>query len=91
MNPPTEQRLGAAFRDLVAEQPFIPDAPAIAHRARQARRRHRIIQAGIGAGVVAAAVAVGVASTIPSAPARTAQAGGAPELGDAGATQRLRP
>ena len=77
MNSPTEQHLGAAFRDLVAEQPFIPDASAIAHRARQARRRHRIVRAGTGAGVVAAAVAVGVASAIPSAPARTAQAGGA--------------
>jgi hypothetical protein len=77
MNPPTEQQLGAAFRDLVAEQPFIPDAPAIAHRARQARRRHRLVRAGIGAGVVAAAVAVGVASAIPSAPAITAQASGA--------------
>jgi len=77
MNPPTEQQLGAAFRDLVAEQPFIPDASAIAHRARQARRRHRIVRAGAGAGVVAAAVAVGVVSAIPSAPAGTAQAGGA--------------
>ncbi len=77
MNSPTEQHLGAAFRDLVAEQPFIPDAAAIAHRARQDRRRHRIVRAGIGAGVVAAAVAVGVASTVPSAPARTAEAAGA--------------
>ena len=33
MNSPTEQHLGAAFRDLVAEQPFTPDVPAIEHRA----------------------------------------------------------
>ena len=45
MNSPTEQHLGAAFRDLVAEQPFTPDVLAIAHRARQARRRHRIARA----------------------------------------------
>jgi hypothetical protein len=79
MNSPTEQHLGAAFRDLVAEQPFTPDVPAIEHRARQARRRDRIARGGIGAGVVAvAAVAVvGVASAVPSAPAGTAQAGGA--------------
>jgi hypothetical protein len=92
MNPPTEQQLGAAFHDLVAEPPFVPDAPAIAHRARQARRRYRIARAGIGAGVVAAAVAVGVASAIPSAPARTAQASGAhpskarPSASQAGST-----
>jgi hypothetical protein len=77
MNSPTEQHFRAAFHDLVAEQPFIPDAAAIAHRARQARRRHRIVRGGLGAGVVAAAVAVGVASAIPVAPAKTAQAGGA--------------
>ena len=41
MNSPTEQRLGAAFRDLVAEQPFTPDVSAIEHRVRQARRRDR--------------------------------------------------
>ena len=29
MNSPTEQQLGAAFRDLVAEQPFTPDVSAI--------------------------------------------------------------
>ena len=29
MNSPTEQHLGAAFRDLVAEQPFTPDVSAI--------------------------------------------------------------
>ncbi len=79
MNSPTEQHLGAAFRDLVAEQPFTPDVPAIEHRARQARRRDRIVRGGIGAGVVAAAAAaaVGVASIVPSAPAGTAQASGA--------------
>jgi hypothetical protein len=78
MNTPTEQRLGRAFRDLVAEQPFIPDVSAIEQRARQARRRDRIVRGGIGAGVVAAAAvaAVGVASAGPSAPAKTAQAGG---------------
>ena len=78
MNSPTEQQLGAAFRGLVAEQPFTPDVSAIAQRARQARRRHRIVQGGIGAGVVAVAAvaAVGVASAIPFAPARPAQASG---------------
>jgi hypothetical protein len=79
MNSPTEQHLGAAFRDLVAEQPFTPDVSAIEHRVRQARRRDRIARGGIGAGVVAVAAvaAVGVASAVPSAPAGTAQAGGA--------------
>lgn len=79
MNSPTEQHLSAAFRDLVAEQPFTPDVSAIEHRARQARRRDRIARGGIGAGVVAVAAvaAVGVASAVPSAPARTAQASGA--------------
>ena len=79
MNSPTEQQLGAAFRNLVAEQPFTPDVSAIAQRARQARRRHRIVQGGIGAGAVAVAAvaAAGVASAIPSAPARPAQASGA--------------
>src|ERR1700675_1485133 len=79
MNSPTEQQLAAAFRDLVAEQPFTPDVSAIEHRARQARRRDRIARGGIGAGVVAVAAvaAVGVASAVPSAPAGTAQARGA--------------
>ncbi|HEY6786515.1 MAG TPA: hypothetical protein VI365_04310 [Trebonia sp.] len=79
MNSPTEHHLGAAFRDLVAEQPFTPDVSAIERLARQARRRDRIVRGGIGAGVVAVAAvaAVGVASALPSAPARTAQAGGA--------------
>ena len=79
MNTPTEQQLGAAFRDLVAEQPFTPDLSAIEHRVRQARRRDRIARGGIGVGVVAAAAvaAVGVASAVPSAPAGTAQARGA--------------
>jgi hypothetical protein len=79
MNSPAEQHLGAAFRDLVAEQPFTPDVSAIEHRARRARRRDRIARGGIGAGVVAVAAvaAVGVASAVPSAPAGTAQAGGA--------------
>ena len=74
MKSPTEQHLAAAFRDLVAEQPFTPDVRAIEHRARQARRRDRIARAGIGAGVVAAAAvaAVGIASAVPSGPARTA-------------------
>ena len=79
MNSPTEQHLGAAFRDLVAQQPFTPDVPAIEHRVRQARRRDRIARGGIGVGVVAiaAVAAVGVASALPSAPAGKAQAGGA--------------
>jgi hypothetical protein len=78
MNSPTEQHLGAAFRDLVAEQPFTPDVSAIEHRARQARRRDRIVRGGIGAGVVAVAAgtAIGVAGAVPSAPAGTAQASG---------------
>jgi hypothetical protein len=78
MNSPTEQHLGAAFRDLVAEQPFTPDVSAIEHRARQARRRDRIARSGIGAGVVAVAAvaAVGVASAVPSGSAGTAQASG---------------
>jgi hypothetical protein len=85
MNSPTEQHLGAAFRDLVAEQPFTPDVSAIEHRVRQARRRDRIARGGIGAGVVAVAAvaAVGVASAVPSAPARTAQAGGGHPTGQA--------
>jgi hypothetical protein len=79
MNSPTEEHLGAAFRDLVAEQPFTPDLSAIEHRVRQASRRGRIARGGIGVGVVAVAAvaAVGVASAVPSAPASTAQAGGA--------------
>lgn len=79
MNSPTEQHLGAAFRDLVAEQPFTPDVPAIEHRVLQARRRDRIVRGGIGAGVVAVAAvaAVGVASAVPSAPAGTPKASGA--------------
>jgi hypothetical protein len=73
MSSPTEQRLGAAFHDLVAEQPFTPDVSAIEHRIRQARRRDRIARGGIGVGVVAvAAAALGVASAVPSAPAATA-------------------
>src|ERR1700744_1064027 len=78
---PTEQHLTAAFRDLVAEQPFTPDVSAIEHRVRQARRRDRIARSGVGVGVVAVAAvaAVGVASAVPSAPgpAGTTQASGA--------------
>ncbi len=88
MNSPTEQHLGAAFRDLVAEQPFTPDVSAIEHRARQARRRDRIARGGIGAGVVAVAAvaAVGVASAVPSGSAGTAQAnGGHPTVQASGA------
>jgi len=79
MNFPTEQQLGAAFHDLVAEQPFTPDVSAIEHRARQARRRDRIVRGGIGVGAVAVAAvaAVGVASAVPSGQAGTAQAVGA--------------
>ena len=75
MNSPTEEQLGAAFRDLVAAQPFTPDVSAIEHRARRARRRDRIVRGGIGAGAVAVAAvaAVGVASAVPSAPARPAR------------------
>ena len=79
MNSPTEQHLAAAFRDLVAEQPFTPDVSAIEHRVRQARRRDRIVRGGIGIGViaVAAVAAVGVTSAVSSTPAGTAQASGA--------------
>jgi hypothetical protein len=80
MNSPTEQHLAAAFRDLVAQQPFTPDVSAIEHRVRQARRRDRIARGGgIGAGVVAVAAvaAVGVASAMSSGPAGSAQARGA--------------
>jgi hypothetical protein len=78
MNSPTEQHLAAAFRDLVAEQPFTPDVSAIEHRARQARRRDRITRSSIGVGVVAVAAvaAVGVTSVVSSTPTRTAQASG---------------
>ncbi len=76
MNSPNEQHLGAAFRDLVAEQPFTPDVSAIERLALRARRRDRITRGGIGFGVVAvaAAAAVGVTSALPS---KTAQASGA--------------
>ena len=79
MNSPTEQHLGAAFRDLVAEQPFTPDLADIDRRVQQSRRRARIARGGIGAGVVAVAAvaAVGVASAVPSASAPTARASGA--------------
>jgi hypothetical protein len=79
MNSPTEEHLAAAFRDLVAEQPFAPDVSAIEHRVRRARRRDRIARGGIGVGVVAVAAvaAVGVASAGSPAPAGTAQDGGA--------------
>lgn len=78
MNPLNEQRLGTALRDLVAQQPFIPDASAIEQRAHRARRRDRVMRGGIGAGAVAiaAAVAVGIAGVGPSTPAGTAQASG---------------
>jgi hypothetical protein len=76
MNSPTEEHLAAAFRDLVADQPFTPDVPAISRRARQARRRDRMALGGVGVGVatVAAVAAVGVASAVPSGPPRTARA-----------------
>jgi len=79
MNSPTEQQLAAAFRELVAEQPFTPDVSAIEHRVRQASRRRRTARGGIGVGVVAVAAvaAVGVASAVPSAPAGKGQASGA--------------
>ena len=64
MNTPTEDQLGAAFRDLVAGQPFAPDEGAIKQRARRARKHDRIVRGGVGLGVVAVAAvtAVGVAS-----------------------------
>jgi hypothetical protein len=74
MNSLTEQHLGAAFRDLVAEQPFTPDVLAIEHRGRQARRRDRIVRGGIGVVAVAAVAAFGLAGLVPSAPAGTTQA-----------------
>jgi hypothetical protein len=75
MSSPSEKQLGQALRDLVAEQPFTPDATAIETRARQDRRR-RIVRGGIGAAVVAVAAvtAVGVAAAVPSGSARTPQA-----------------
>jgi hypothetical protein len=78
MNSPSEQELGVAFRDLVAEQPFTPDVPSIVHSARRTRRRDRLTRGGIGVGVaaVAAVAAVGVVNAVPSAPTGTAQAGG---------------
>jgi hypothetical protein len=86
MNSPSEQDLGAAFRDLVAEQPFTPDVPAIVQSARRTRRRNRLTRGGIGVGVaaVAAVTAVAVANAVPSAPAGPAQAGGAHPAARAG-------
>ena len=86
MNSPSEQELGAAFRDLVAEQPFTPDVPAIVDGARRARRRDRLTRGGVGVGVaaVAAVAAVAVANAVPSAPTGTAQAGGAHPAARAG-------
>lgn len=78
MTSPTEQRLGEALRDLVAEQPFTPDTSAIARLARQSRRRVRLTQGGIGVGVVAVAavVAVGASGLAQPKPASTPRAGG---------------
>jgi hypothetical protein len=78
MNSPSEQELGVAFRDLVAEQPFTPDVPSIVHSARRTRRRDRLTRGGIGVGAaaVAAVAAVAVANAVPSGPTGTAQAGG---------------
>jgi hypothetical protein len=80
MNTPVEDQLGAAFRDLAAQQPFTPDVAAINHRIRQDRRRTRMFRGGIAAGVVAVAavVSVAVTSTITSAPATTQAGGGHP-------------
>jgi hypothetical protein len=77
MNSPTEQRLGAALHDLVADQPFTPDPAAIEHRARQDRQRRRIITGSAGVVAVAAVAAVGTAVAIPSGSASPAQAGAA--------------
>ena len=74
MNSPVEQHLGAAFRDLVAEQPFTPDVSAIEQCVRRARRRDRIVRGGISVVAVAAVAAVGVASLVPAPSAGTAQA-----------------
>jgi hypothetical protein len=76
MNSPNEQHLGAAFRDLVAEQPFTPDVPAIERLALRARRRDRITRGSIGLGVVAVAAATAVAVTS-APPPKTVQASGA--------------
>jgi hypothetical protein len=76
MSSPNEQHLRAAFRDLVAEQPFTPDVPAIERLALRARRRDRITRGGIGFGVVAvaAAAAVSVTSALPPKPAQASGA-----------------
>jgi hypothetical protein len=63
MSSPTEQRLGDLLRDLVEDQPFVPDAAAIEREARQAQRRARLTQSGIGVGAVAVAAAVAVGAT----------------------------
>jgi hypothetical protein len=91
MKSPAEEHLGAALRDLVADQPFTPDVSVIEHRARQARRRDRIARGGIGAGAVAVAAvaAVAVAIAIPSAPAGPARASGAHPARAAGAQPLL--
>jgi hypothetical protein len=92
MNSPTEEELAAAFRDLVAEQPFTPDVSAFEPRARQARRRDRMVLGGVGAvAAIAAVAAVGIASAAspaPSGPARTAQAGGSHPAGVRATTAR---
>ena len=53
MNSPTEQHLGAAFRDLVAEQPFTPDVQGRRQRDRRSAGAPGSTVGGIGAGVVA--------------------------------------
>ena len=76
MNSPTEQQLGAALHDLVADQPFTPDPAAIEHRARQDRKRRRITGGIAGAVAVAAVAAVGTAWRAPrSGPAQAGAAG----------------
>jgi hypothetical protein len=77
MTSPTEERLGELLRDLVEDQPFVPDTGAIERAARRAQRRARLTQSGIGVGAVAvvAAVAVGATSLSQPGPSGTAHAG----------------
>ena len=92
MNSPNEQHLGAAFRDLVAEQPFTPDVPAIERLALRARRRDRITRGGICFGVVAvAAAAVGVTSALPPKTAQASRAHPAHASAPAGSAGTRQP
>ncbi|HEY4460490.1 MAG TPA: hypothetical protein VGN81_39695 [Pseudonocardiaceae bacterium] len=79
MTRPAEERLGELLHDLVDDQPFVPDTAAIERAARQAQRRARLTQSGIGVGAVAvvAAVAVGATNLSQPNPVSTGHAGGA--------------